>query len=144
MVTLENQHLTQIGSLFDCNHILPSFVYWLCFILYRSCPICQKSCKGRYYYQHIKSHDSSSYSHICKDCGDMFLTKYKLIEHQSLVHTGEASGTFCFVFTFVFSLAHLLLWRGIWLSKAANIAVWKWNWISVNTFLYFNFKVCKR
>jgi len=57
---------------------------------FRSCPICQKSCKGRYYYQHIKSHDSSSYSHICKDCGDMFLTKYKLIEHQSLVHTGEA------------------------------------------------------
>ena len=100
----------------NCNHILPSFVYWLCFILYRSCPICQKSCKGRYYYQHIKSHDSSSYSHICKDCGDMFLTKYKLIEHQSLVHTGEASGTFCFVITFVFSLAHLLLWRGIWLS----------------------------
>ena len=87
----------------NCNHILPSFIYfyWICFILYRSCPICQKSCKGRYYYQHIKSHDSSSYSHICKDCGDMFLTKYKLIEHQSLVHTGEASRTFCFVYTLV-------------------------------------------
>ena len=77
------------------------FIEYILFFLYRSCPICQKSCKGRYYYQHIKSHDSSSYSHICKDCGDMFLTKYKLIEHQSLVHTGEASRTFCFVYTLV-------------------------------------------
>ena len=55
---------------------------------FRTCPICQKECKGRYYYQHIKSHDSTSY--ICSDCGDKFLSKQKLVEHQSLVHTGEA------------------------------------------------------
>lgn len=54
------------------------------------CPHCEKGFKGRYYYEHLKTHDPSSWKHNCEICQEKFLTKYKLIEHEALSHTGQA------------------------------------------------------
>ncbi len=55
----------------------------------RSCPTCDKQVRGRYYYQHIKLHAPSQWKFSCPRCGDKFMTRYKLLEHESLVHTNQ-------------------------------------------------------
>ena len=46
--------------------------------------------KGRYYYQHVQSHDQSKWKHQCFKCGQKCQTKTKLTEHHAISHTAEA------------------------------------------------------
>jgi DNA-directed RNA polymerase subunit RPC12/RpoP len=53
------------------------------------CPTCGKEVKGRYYYQHVKQHDPSAWKHECVYCGHRSLSKYKMLEHVNVAHTGD-------------------------------------------------------
>jgi hypothetical protein len=46
--------------------------------------------KGRYYYQHVQMHDPSKWKYECQHCQERFQSKYKLLEHEAVIHTGEA------------------------------------------------------
>ena len=56
----------------------------------KACPKCSKVFKGRYYYQHVQLHSPSKWKHECRHCLEKFQSKYKMLEHESLSHTGHA------------------------------------------------------
>ena len=43
----------------------------------RTCNICEKQFKGRYYYQHQRLHRPETWRFKCDTCGEKFLTKYE-------------------------------------------------------------------
>ncbi len=79
------------GKTFKSRHYLNSHLKIHNDGPFKICPHCKKSFKGRYYYQHLKTHaDPSTWKYSCAFCQERFSTKYKKIEHEALIHTNQA------------------------------------------------------